>query len=91
MDRNAGLPSVFYGVVLLICSARLSARASIVYWIGLLRLILFVHLGWYGFVENQGTMLGVMGVVELLIGGVYLIGLPGAVGASHRQLLRDSL
>ena len=80
----------YLGVLLVLCSRNLSRRGTLVYWEGILRVVGFLLLGWFGFFGGIGAMVGVMGVVDLLIGIVYLAALPKALGRTHAELLLDS-
>jgi len=80
---------VFLGVLLILCSRNLAARASLVYWIGVLLVVAFIHQAWFGFFRAHGAMVGVSGLIDLAIGLGYLLGLPKSLGRSHSQLLCD--
>ena len=77
------------GVMLVVCSRDLATRAPVVVWEGIGRLAAFLHLGWFGFMEGFGVMLGLIGVVDLIIGLVYIFGLPKHLGRSLSQLVLD--
>ena len=80
---------IYLGVLLILCSRNLNARGTLVYWEGILRVFAFLLLTYFGFWGGLGTMLGVIGIVDLLIGLGYLIGLPRALNTSHANLLLD--
>ena len=48
-------------------------------------------LGGFGYFGGVGVMVGVMGIVDLLIGIVYLAGLPKALDRTHVELLLDKV
>lgn len=77
------------GVLLILCSKDLQARASLVYWEGVFRILFFLLLAYFGFMGNVGVMVGVIGIIDLLIGLGYLFGLPKALHTSHMDLLLD--
>ena len=79
----------FLGVMLILCSRNLKARASIVYWGGWLRIAAAVELCWFGFLRSHGAMLGMLGLIDAAIGIVYLAGLTRMLGASHADLALD--
>jgi hypothetical protein len=79
----------YLGILLVFCSRDLSTRGTLVYWEGILRVVGFLLLGWFGFFGGIGVMIGVMGVIDLLIGIVYLVGLPRALHTTPVALLLD--
>ncbi|MGB7518351.1 MAG: hypothetical protein WA896_01815, partial [Spirulinaceae cyanobacterium] len=70
---------IYLGVLLILCSRNLNVRGTLVYWEGILRVFAFLLLAYFGFWGGLGIMLGVIGIVDLLIGLGYLIGLPRAL------------
>ena len=77
------------GVLLILCSKNLQTRGSLVYWEGVFRILFFLLLAYFGFLGNVGVMVGVIGIIDLLIGLGYLLGLPKALHTSHMDLLLD--
>jgi len=86
---SPALLTTFLGVMLILCSWNLTARGTLVYWEGILRLVGFLMLGYFGFIGGLGLAIGVMAVIDLVIGVVYLVGLPKALKVSHLDLLLD--
>lgn len=82
---------IFMGVVLILSSRDLPTRGSLVYWEGIMRLVAFLLFAGFGFFGGLGFMLGVFGCVDLLIGLVYLIGLPQMLGTTPADLLLDRM
>ena len=82
---------IYLGVLLIICSRNLRARASIVYWEGILRILLFLLLAGYGFFGGLGIAMAFVGIVDLIIGLGYVFGLPRSLNVTSSQLLRDSI
>lgn len=82
---------VYFGIVLILCSRNLATRAPIVYWEGLLRIVGFLVFTGFGFWGGIGILVGVLGIVELLIGLVYLIGLPKELNTTAVNLLLDRI
>lgn len=80
---------IYLGVALVLCSRRLAERASVVYWEGILRVAASLLFGGYGFFGDLGIVAGILGVLDLVIGLVYLFALPGALGTSAMDLLLD--
>jgi hypothetical protein len=80
---------IFVGIVLILCSRNLSARAPIVYWEAILRIVGFLVLGGFGFFGGFGIILGILGIVDLVIGLIYFIGLPISLGTNAANLLFD--
>jgi len=80
---------IYLGVALILCSRDLKNRATFVYWEGLLRLVAFFLFAGFGFFGDLGTIMGILGIGDLVIGLVYLIGLPKALQASPAELLFD--
>lgn len=82
---------IYLGVLLVLCSRNLAARGPLVYWEGVLRIGGFFVLGGFGFLGDLRIMVGVLGVADLIIGLVYLIGLPKALKTTSAGLLFDRL
>jgi len=80
---------IYLGVALVLSSRRLAERATVVYWEGILRIVAFFLFGGYGFFGDLGLVAGILGVLDLVIGLVYLIGLPRALGKPAMDLLLD--
>lgn len=81
----------YTGAALILASRNLSQRASFVYWEAFLRYIgaiLIVPAGLFG---DLGLIAVPLGLVDLGIGLVYMIGLPKELGVSHQGLLFDRL
>jgi hypothetical protein len=89
--RLPAIMVIFLGILLVICSRDLRARASIVYWEGILRIVLALLLVGYGFFGGIGVAMAIVGIVDLLIGLVYVIGLPQSLQVKHAELLADNL
>ena len=75
--------------MLVICSKKLRERASIVYWEGILRVALFLLLAGYGFFGGIGFAMALVGIVDLVIGLGYVLGLPRSLEARAGDLLMD--
>jgi len=86
---SPALLTTFLGVMLILCSRDLPAPGTVVYWEGILRIVGFLLLGGFGFLTDLGVMIGVMGIIDLAIGIVYLVGLPRALNKTHMDLLLD--
>jgi len=80
---------IYIGILLVLCSRNLTARGSLVYWEGILRIGGFFVLSGFGFLGDLGVMVGVLGIIDLAIGLVYLIGLPKALKTTSNSLLLD--
>jgi len=85
-----GLMLVFLGIMLILCSRDLARRGALVFWEGLLRLAVFVLLAGYGLFGGFGPMAVVIGSIDLVVGLIYVVGLPRALGRSAWDLLRDA-
>ncbi|MEM7119039.1 MAG: hypothetical protein AAF614_41860 [Chloroflexota bacterium] len=81
----------YLGVMLIFCARDLKARATLVYWEGILRLVAASLLCWFGFLGGLGTFLGVLGLIDLGIGLVYLVGLPKSLSTTSRNVLVDRI
>ena len=77
---------IFSGIVLVLCSRNLATRAPVVYWEGFLRIAGFFL---FGFLGDWAVIPAALGIVDLLIGLVYFIGLPKALNTSAADLLLD--
>jgi hypothetical protein len=80
---------IYLGILLILCSKNLHARGTLIYWEGILRVLVFFLLATFGFFGDLGFMLGVIGTVDLLIGLGYLIALPRALNTAPSNLLLD--
>ncbi len=86
------LPSlflIFLGILLVICSRNLKARAPLVYWDGILRIACFLLMAGFGVFGGLGAAITLLGIIDLAIGLVYLIGLPKALNTPPKNLLLD--
>lgn len=81
---------IYLGIVLILCSRSLRTRAAIVCWEGILRIIVFFLLAGYGFFGGLGINMALVGIVDLIVGLIYIIGLPKSLGIKGAQLLIDS-
>ncbi len=81
---------IYLGLLLILCSRSLRSRASIVYWEGVLRIVIFFLLAGYGIFGDLGISMALVGAVDLAIGLIYLFGLPRSLGVKGSQLLFDS-
>jgi hypothetical protein len=82
---------IFLGILLIICSRNLNARASIVFWEGILRVVLFFLLAGYGLFGTVGIGMALVGFIDLVIGLVYIFGLPRSLDVKAGDLLMDNL
>lgn len=87
--RVFGLVAVFLGLMLILCSRDLKHRGALVVWEGVLRLVGGAVIAGYGLVGNYGILLGVAGLGDFAIGGIYLVFLPRHLGIPPLDLLLD--
>lgn len=80
---------IYAGIVLIFCSRNLAARASLVYLQGIMNIFGFFLLAGFGFLGDLGIFPGVFGIIALLIGLVYLIGVPKTLNTTAANLLLD--
>ena len=80
---------MYLGVLLVISSRNLKARAPVIYWEGILRLVGFLLMAGFGLFGGLGPAVVLIGVVDLIIGLVYLIGLPKALNTPAMDILLD--
>jgi len=80
---------IYLGVVLVISSRNIKTRAPVIYWEGILRLVGFVLMAGFGILGGLGIAVTVLGVVDLIIGLVYLIGLPNSMNTTPMNILLD--
>lgn len=81
----------FTGVVLILAVRNLRSRATFVYWESMLRYIaafLLIPAGLFG---DLGLIAAPLGLTDLVIRLVYMIGLPKELSLSHTALLCDRL
>lgn len=86
---NLGFFVIFIGLTLVYCSRDLATRANLVYINAFLRIVGFCLLTGFGFFGDLGIMAGFAGFTDLVIGLVYLFGLPASQNKSHMDLLLD--
>jgi hypothetical protein len=88
------LPSVLIGAFLLFCAAcllwaaqDLQQRGPVIFWQGLLRLFAVILIGFSfsnGWVGNESL---VPGVIDLIVGSAYVIGITRVLGISPLKIL----
>jgi len=81
----------FTSAVLILASRDLRRRAAFVYWESLLRYIAALVLVPAGLFGDVGLIVVPLGLGDLAIGLVYMIGLPKELGVSHLTLLCDAV
>jgi hypothetical protein len=81
----------FTSAVLILSSRDLERRASLVYWESLLRYVAALLLVPAGLFGDLGLIAVPLGLADLAIGLVYMVGLPRELGVSHRALFCDRL
>ena len=86
---NTGCFVTFVGVILIYCSRNLKERAGIVYANAVLRILGFFMLAGFGFFGELGKIAILAGIIDLVIGVTYLLGLPANQKKSHGDLLLD--
>lgn len=79
----------FTSVVLILSARDLKRRASFVYWESLLRYIAALVLIPAAFFGDVGLIAAPLGLGDLVIGLIYMFGLPKELGVSHHTLLYD--
>jgi len=79
----------FTSAVLILASRDLLRRAALVYWEALLRYVAALLLVPAGLFGDLGLIAVPLGLGDLAIGLVYMIGLPKELALSHRALLFD--
>ena len=82
---------IYLGILLILCSRSLRSRACIVCWEGILRIFAFLLLAGYGLFGGLGISMVLVGIVDLVIGLIYLVGLPRSLEVKGAQLLFDSV
>ncbi|MGZ8159297.1 MAG: hypothetical protein ACXWT1_17230 [Methylobacter sp.] len=81
----------FTSAVLILASRNLRHRAAFVYWESILRYIAALLLIPAGLFGDLGLIAVPLGLADLVIGLVYMFGLPKELGISHRALLSDAI
>ena len=87
--RLFGVMAMFLGAALALCARDLKRRGSIVIWEGILRLGGFAILTGYGVFAKRGTPVALCGILDLIIGAIYLVALPRHLGVPLIDLLLD--
>ncbi|MCX6001165.1 MAG: hypothetical protein NTY79_01310, partial [Chloroflexi bacterium] len=80
---------IYLGIVLVISSMNMKARAPVIYWEGILRIVGFFLMAGFGLFGGLGPAVALLGVVDLVIGLVYLVGLPKALNTTAMNILLD--
>jgi len=81
--------AAFTSAVLILSSRDLRRRATFVYWESLLRYAAALVLIPAGLFGDLGLIAVPLGLGDLAIGLIYMIGLPKELALSHRALLLD--
>ena len=81
----------FTAAVLILASRDLRRRASLVYWESLLRYVAALVLIPSGLFGDIGAIASLLGTGDLVIGLVYMFGLPAELGTGHKALLMDNV
>ena len=84
-----GLMALFLGIMLVLSSRDLARRGPLVAWEGVLRVGGFCTMTGYGLFGGAGMLAVGSGVFDLIVGMVYLLGLPGHLRVSLIDLLLD--
>ena len=79
----------YTSVALILASRNLRPRASFVYWESILRYIAALLLIPSGLFGDLGLIAVPLGLGEIVIGLIYMFGLPKELGLSHSALLFD--
>jgi hypothetical protein len=58
---------------------------------GILRIVVFFLLAGYGFFGGLGISMALVGIVDLVIGLIYVFGLPKSLEVKGAQLFFDSV
>ncbi len=78
---------IYLGILLVLCSRNLKSRAPVIYWEGILRLVGFLLMAGFGFFGGLGPAVVLLGLVDLIIGLVYLVGLPKALNTTAYEYI----
>ena len=84
-----GLMAMFIGATLVLCSRDLTRRGTIVAWEGVLRLGGAAVMGGYGTFGGGGLPMLAAGTFDLVVGLIYLIGLPRHLSSPLLNVLLD--
>jgi hypothetical protein len=84
-----GITSMFLGLVLFISSRNLKQRGVYVIWVGIFKIIAFAVMAFYGISAHQGISSMAGGVLDLIFGIVFLVGIPKHLGTSLLDLILD--
>ena len=81
--------ALYFGVLLILCGRNLAARGPLVWWAGVLRLMIGALLAWCAAALQAGAVVGAAGALEILMGAVYLAALPKHLHRTHADLALD--
>ena len=84
-----GLMALFLGIMLVLSSRDLGSRGPLVAWEGVLRVGGFCAMAGYGLFGGAGMLAVASGVFDLMVGLVYLVGVPRHLGLTLADLLLD--
>ena len=84
-----GLTGLFAGIVLFLSAMDLERFGSFPYWNGIIRLAFVVATVALGFGSSAGTFALVLAAGDVPLALGCILGLPRALGRSHKQLLTN--
>jgi hypothetical protein len=85
-----GLTAMFLGLVLLVSSRDLKQRGIYVIWVGVFKIVAFAVMAFYSISLHQGISSMAGGILDLIFGTVFLVGLPKHLGTSLPKLALDN-
>ncbi len=82
---------IYWGLVSVWSSRNLRARATIMYWQCLIRMVSPILFGYWVIFGGMAAVLAGIGIFDLIFGLVVIFGLPKMLGTTHAELFRDAV
>ncbi len=82
---------IYWGLVSVWSSWNLRARATIMYWQCLIRMVSPILFGYWVIFGGVSAVWAGIGIIDLIFGLVVIFGLPKTLDTTHAKLFRDAV